>query len=148
MKQVTARRVRRVVVSLFVGAVLPVVPAHVAHADPLLVPPMGVDVYGAGTSTFMICGHGTSSDSSVSWVLTVEGARVGGDPIAPLPRTSNSPTISAPGFCISVPKVTAAGAGTATLTFAGVGTQVTATFIGYFAWALNLPDQAGGSGIT
>jgi hypothetical protein len=56
--------------------------------------------------------------------------------------------VGAPDFCIDVPKFATTAAGTATLTFVGVGTEVVGTFVGYFAWAPEEPHQAGGSGIT
>ena len=145
--------------TLVLGMALAVLPTASAYADPpdpsaavsgagaLLVPPMGVDVYGANTDTFTVCGHGSSSESSVTWALTVEGTRVVSGPILGT-RTSNASSVSAPGFCLDVRKDSVAGWGTATLTFVGVGTEVTGTFVGYFAWAPGVPDEAGGSGIT
>lgn len=154
----TPRHARRAA-TFILGMALAGLPTASAHADPpdpsaavsgvgaLVVPPMGVDVYGANTGKFTVCGHGSSSESTVTWILTVEGTRVVSGPIAGT-RTSSASSVSAPVFCIDVYKDTDTGWGTGTLTFLGAGTQVTGTFVGYFAWAPGVPDEAGGSGIT
>lgn len=121
------------------AAAFPLAPAHA-----LVVPTMRVEVYGEGTSTFRACGYG-SAGSTLQWTLTVEGIRVAG---APITGTRTTTATSVTDFCIDIPKVTSAGAGTATWSFIGIGTDVAGTFVGYYRWGGGLPDDAGGSGIT
>lgn len=120
--------------------------ATAASADAgLIVPSMRVEVYGENTATLRVCGIGESMNAGlVLWALTVEGVRVGGLPIA---ETRNSSAYSVT-LCVDVPKITLAGSGTATFSFASPGVEAAGTFVGYFAWATGQRDVAGGSGIT
>ena len=120
-----------------------VMPAPSANA--LVVPSMGVAVYGQGTSTWSACGGGDAANTGV-WLLTVEGFRDTLDgPLILEQRNGIGPTFSA---CIPVDKMAPDGAFTVTLTFVGIGTDVVGTFYGYAHWGFGLPDGSGGSGIT
>lgn len=89
------------------------------------------------------CGDGESDSLVNTWVLTVEGARSDGS------RIFVQVTGKDRGFheCVPIAMGTAGGLGTATLSFLGVGTDVAATFGGYFAWTSATGPFGAGSGV-
>jgi hypothetical protein len=129
-------------------------------ASALVVPSMGVAVYGEGTASWTVCAGGTADSlpglRSGMWVFTVEGFRSDGttifDRVIVDHLQSDLDTFSE---CIGIPKkgpdssvAAPDGLFTATLSYAGVGLDVAGTFVGYGRWGFGLPDDSAGSGFV